>query len=118
MSESLTEIVNEEQTTPNEPMPALEIEGNIYKVPIWTEFRATPTLTSERLVGAIGSWALAEGRDEVEAISKVVLFPGYLNNWAKLPEDERKGLEPFKIRTGEIEQVPPCSLRHKNIRSE
>ena len=56
-------------------IPELEIEGNMYKVPIWTDYRASPTLTSRPLIGAAPGWALVEAKDKQEAVFKVMKFP-------------------------------------------
>lgn len=98
--------------------PSLEIEKNIYFVPVWTNYEYIPTFSGRPAVGVEGWAFLSEGKNKIEARLNLTKSPEFSKNWNNLPPEERRGLQPFTLRKGMVEKILDCPLRHKNIREE
>ncbi len=99
-------------------IPSLEIEENIYFVPIWTNYEYIPAFRGRPAVGAEGWAFLSEGKNKIEARLNLTKSPEFSKNWNKLSPEERRKLQPFTLRKGKAEKILDCPLRHKNIREE
>ena len=98
-------------------MNSTEINLPIYQVPIWLiEFLAT---NGKPLQGSSPHYFLVEAENKTKARLSLTNASSFWKNYNKLPVEERKKLEPFRLRRkGKIEQILECDKRHKNKRGE
>lgn len=100
-------------------MENMETTQRIFKIPIWIPMHLETLDPNNPLRGRVPRWALFEGKDCLQAISKLIKEKDFWRNYNNLPRDERKGLTPFRLDNDrKIIPILPCERRHKNREGE
>lgn len=61
---------------------------------------------------------MVEAESAEDARERLKQFPGYHRNYNDLQPEQRKGIQPFRLKEGAIVRMADCEKRHKNIRRE
>jgi hypothetical protein len=103
-------------------MPNLETKTHptkqtipLFRVPIWLIIQGPPCLDGSNLQGIQQSTALVEAENAESAIERLKQFPGYDRNYNNLQPEQRRRVQPFKLKEDESPlRLPDCERRHKN----
>lgn len=103
----MVEEIVENLKTKTEPV------NNVYWIPI-IEISALSCLNNEIAIGHYETKTLVEGNSSEEARENLRSYPGYVDNYISLKEEQKKRIKPFKLREDKIEKVLDCEYRFKN----
>jgi len=87
--------------------------NNIYGVPVET-ISFLECSEGRALQGACKTHFWVEANTPNESERNLRSLPAFEDNFNKLSVEKRKGLRPFRLREGNVEQVRCCEKRFKN----